>query len=311
MKGLEEAKRFYMECGAPMIEREFGEYVGRIAVGLAGHGSECFGFDDEISRDHDFETGFCMWLTREDEAAIGFRLTRAYDRIKSEYCGARLEHTSAIGANSQGVSIIGDFYRRYTGCDGAPATLKDWLFTESAYFAEAVNGEVFRDDLGEFSKIRERIANGMPEDVRLKKIAAAAVRMAQTGQYNYPRCIAHGEEGAAALALCEFVRNAYEMIFLLNKKHCPYFKWTFRALRQLDILSEMCAPLEFLLTADNDETGRKVKREIVEDIALAVADELKNQGLADCEGNYLEPYGFAIQKRIKNAELRNMHVLVG
>ena len=151
----------------------------------------------------------------------------------------------------------------------------------------------------------------MPEDVRLKKIAAAAVRMAQTGQYNYPRCIAHGEEGAAALALCEFVRNACEMIFLLNKKHCPYFKWTFRALRQLDILSEMCAPLEFLLTADNDETGRKVKREIVEDIALAVADELKNQGLADCEGNYLEPYGFAIQKRIKNAELRNMHVLVG
>ena len=49
----------------------------------------------------------------------------------------------------------------------------------------------------------------------------------------------------------------------------------------------------------------------MEDIALAVADELKNQGLADCEGNYLEPYGFAIQKRIKNAELRNMHVLVG
>lgn len=311
MKGLEEAKKFYLECGAEMISREFPEYENRIAVGLVGHGSECFGFDDEVSRDHDFETGFSLWLTREDEAKIGFKLTRAYDRLKAEYGGTKLAHTSVIGANSQGVSVIGGFYRRYTGCDGAPVTLKDWLYTESAFFAEAVNGEVFRDDLGEFTGIRERIANGMPEDVRLKKLASCAVRMAQTGQYNYPRCLKHGEEGAAILALAEFVRNACEMIFLLNRKHCPYFKWAFRAMRNLNILSDMTAPLEFLLTAENDEAGRKVKREIVEDISFAIAKELKRQELADVDGSYLEPYGFAMQKKIKNAELRNMHILLG
>ena len=309
MKGLEESKKFYLECGAQMIAEKFPEYVGRIAVGLAGHGSECFGFDDDISRDHDFETGFCMWLTREDEAKIGFKLTRAYDALKAEYCGTKSEHTSVIGANSQGVSIIGDFYRKYTGCEGAPATLRDWLFTESAYFAEATNGEVWRDDLGIFTKIREEIANGMPEDVRLKKLAAAAVRMAQTGQYNYPRCIDHGEEGAAMLALSEFVRGAIEMIFLLNKKHCPYYKWSFRALKTLSKLSDMTEPLEFLLTADNE--NKKVKRDIIEDIALAIANEIKAQGLADCEESYLEPYGFAMLKRIRSAELRNMHILVG
>lgn len=311
MKGLEEAKKFYDELGAPMIEREFPDYADRIAVGLAGHGSECFGFDDGISRDHDFETGFAMWLTREDEAEIGYKLTRAYDAIKAEYCGTELSHTSVIGANSQGVCVIGDFYRRYTGCEGAPRDLREWLFTESAYFAEATNGEVWRDDLGEFTRIREQILHGMPEDVRLKKIAACAVRMAQTGQYNYPRCIAHGEDGAAMLALTEFVRNASEMIFLLNKKHCPYYKWTFRAMRSLETLSDMTAPLEFLLTADNDAAGQKVKREIIEDIALAVANEIKGQGLADCRDGYLEPYGFAVMKKIRSAELRNMHILVG
>lgn len=64
MKGIEQARKFYTEVGIKMIADEFGDYQNRIAVGLVGHGSECFGFDDEVSRDHDFEVGFCMWLTK-------------------------------------------------------------------------------------------------------------------------------------------------------------------------------------------------------------------------------------------------------
>ncbi len=311
MKGIEEAKKFYLEAGAPMIAHEFAEYEGRIAVGLVGHGSECFGYDDDISRDHDFETGFCMWLTDEDEAKIGFALTRAYDRIKREHGASKSAHLSVAGSTSQGVIRIADFYRPYTGSGGAPVTLREWLFTDSEYFAEATNGEVFRDDLGQFSAVRNAILNDMPEDVRLKKIAACAIRMAQTGQYNFRRCLAHGEEGAAGIALAEFVKNAIQMAFLINKRHCPYYKWMFRAMSELNKLSELAAPLEFLLTSDNDAAGIKVKSEIIEDVALAVANEIRAQGLADCEGNYLEPYAYAVQKRIRSAELRNMHILVG
>lgn len=311
MKGLEEAKKFYETAGRDMIAREFPEYERRIAVGLVGHGSECFGFDDELSRDHDFETGFSMWLTREDEEKIGFKLTRAYDKLKAEYNGVELSHTSVIGANSQGVARIGDFYRRYTGREGAPSDWRDWLYTESSYFAEATNGEVFCDDLGEFSAVRNTILNGMPEDVRLKKIAARCVRMAQTGQYNYARALAHSEEGAAVLALDDFVRNAVEVIFLLNRKHCPYYKWMFRSMRSLEKLSDLAAPLEFLLTADNDKQGRKVKAEIIEDVCLAIANELRAQNLSDAKDSYLEPHGFSVQKRIKAAEIRNLHILVG
>ena len=49
MKGLEEARKFYEEAGAEMISRNFGDFENRIAVGLVGHGSECFGFDDQTS----------------------------------------------------------------------------------------------------------------------------------------------------------------------------------------------------------------------------------------------------------------------
>ena len=308
MKGLEEARKFYEEAGAEMISRNFGDFENRIAVGLVGHGSECFGFDDQTSRDHDFETGFCIWLTKDDEEKIGFRLMRAYDKLVKSVNGERADRVVENGF--QGVFVTGDFYRRYTGCDGAPKTWQDWLYTNSAYFAEATNGEVFRDDLGEFTKIRNEILHGMPEDVRAKKIGSCSLKAAQSGQYNYARCLAHGEEGAAMLALCEFVTNAIELAFLLNRKHCPYYKWALRSMDGLDKFAELKQPLEYLLTADNDKAGQSVKKAIVEDIGLALANEINAQFDLGVEGGFLEPYAYAIQKRIKNSDIRNLHIVL-
>lgn len=308
MKGLEEARKFYEEVGAEMISRNFGDLENRIAVGLVGHGSECFGFDDQTSRDHDFETGFCIWLTKDDEEKIGFRLMRAYDKLVKSVNGERADRVVENGF--QGVFVTGDFYRRYTGCDGAPKTWQDWLYTNSAYFAEATNGEVFRDDLGEFTKIRNEILHGMPEDVRAKKIGSCSLKAAQSGQYNYARCLAHGEEGAAMLALFEFVTNAIELAFLLNRKHCPYYKWALRSMDGLDKFAELKQPLEYLLTADNDKAGQNVKKAIVEDISLALANEINAQFDLGVEGGFLEPYAYAIQKRIKNSDIRNLHIVL-
>ena len=308
MKGLGEARKFYEEAGAEMISRNFGDFENRIAVGLVGHGSECFGFDDQTSRDHDFETGFCIWLTKDDEEKIGFRLMRAYDKLVKSVNGERADRVVENGF--QGVFVTGDFYRRYTGCDGAPKTWQDWLYTNSAYFAEATNGEVFRDDLGEFTKIRNEILHGMPEDVRIKKIGSCALKAAQSGQYNYARCLAHGEEGAAMLALFEFVTNAIELAFLLNRKHCPYYKWALRSMDGLDKFAELKQPLEYLLTADNDKAGQSVKKAIVEDISLALANEINAQFDLGVEGGFLEPYAYAIQKRIKNSDIRNLHIVL-
>ena len=41
---------------------------------LVGHGSECYGFDDALSRDHDFGPRVCLWLTADDYAEFGERL---------------------------------------------------------------------------------------------------------------------------------------------------------------------------------------------------------------------------------------------
>ncbi len=86
MTNLELARKLYTEKGAPMIREKFPEYEGRIAAGFAGEGSDCFGFDDAISRDHDYGPGFCLWLTEGDYARIGDALNREYTALIEDAC---------------------------------------------------------------------------------------------------------------------------------------------------------------------------------------------------------------------------------
>ncbi len=60
MKGLELAEKYYKEFGEGMLHEQFSGVLSQIAVGLIGSGSECMGYDDEISKDHDFEPGFTI-----------------------------------------------------------------------------------------------------------------------------------------------------------------------------------------------------------------------------------------------------------
>lgn len=307
MRGLEEARAFYEEYGRDMIHSRFPEYEGRIAVGLAGHGSECFGYDDELSWDHDMARGFCLWISDLDDISIGVELARAYRALPLDHAAER----SSLGEGNTGVKRINFFYRRYTGSNGAPESWQQWLALPSHALAEAVNGQVWRDDLGQFSAVREQILHGMPEDVRKKKMAARAVEMAQAGQYNYLRCIKHGEEGAAMLAAAQFVQSACGMIYLLNRRHMPYYKWMLRGMEELELLRDMRAPLEFILTGENDPAGQKTKAGVIEDICAAVIRELNAQGLSHGKWDYMEPHAFEIMEHIERPEIRALHVMEG
>ncbi len=151
--GLDLCEAFYEEFGRPMIRRKFPEYEHMIAVGLVGEGSECFGFDDQVSRDHDFGPGFCLWLTDPIYDEIGEELQRAYDELPSTYMGVT-RFTTLKAQKRVGVFRIGDFYESLIGLRDVPTTQNQWLFLDDYRLATAVNGKVFQDDLGEFTRIQ-------------------------------------------------------------------------------------------------------------------------------------------------------------
>ena len=311
MKGLELSRRYFDAYGAPMLRERFPEWADRLAVGLVGSGSECFGFDDAVSQDHDFEPGFCVFLPEEDvlDRKTAFQLERAYAALPKEFLGFSRPKLSPVGGNRRGVIRLGDFLELRTGsCDGT-MDLDRWLRLEEQYLAEIVNGELFWMGDGAFAAIRERLSR-QPADVRCKKLAGRLLGMAQAGQYNYPRCIAHGEPAAAQLAVGEFVRHAIAVIFLLNERYLPYYKWQFRALRALPLLGSEAETLELLLTTDNGKTMAQAKQDMIENLSSTVITALQDQRLTEAVCGDLEKHAYSVNDQISDAALRNAHILV-
>ena len=310
MKGLETARAYYEAFGAPMLKARFPRLLPHIAAGLFGSGSECFGYDDEVSRDHDFEPGFMLLLPGED--VIGrrdaFLLERAYAALPREFMGLRRGLMQPVGGPRRGVISAAEFFTEKVGAPDGILTVGQWLSAPEYALAEAVNGELFHDGSGEVTAIRQRLS-AWPEDIRRKKLAGHLLLMAQSGQYNYARCLAHGERAAAQLAAGDFVRHCMAAVFLLNGAYQPYYKWAFRALRALPRLSLLAELMEYLLTTDNEPELARAKADVIEGMAADVIAELKRQGLTRAECGDLEKHAYSVNDGIGDGALRNLHVL--
>ena len=311
MNGLELSRGYFEAYGQPMLEEQFPDLLPLLAVGLVGSGSERFGYDDEISTDHDFEPGFCIFIPDESvlDRRKAFQLERAYAKLPKEYGGFVRQPLSPVGGNRNGVIRTADFYRAHVGSPDGLLSIGEWLRLPDTALAEATNGEIFFDNYGEYSRIRETLCL-RPNDIRLKKLAGQLLVMAQAGQYNFPRCIRRGEPDAAQLACVTFVEAAMEVTFLLQERYMPYYKWSFRALRELPGTGTLVRQLSSLLYGDNrDEALARQKYDTIESVASSVIDLLQEDGLTEAICGDLEKHAYSVNDHITDGEIRNLHIL--
>lgn len=300
MKGLDLCRQFFESVGRPMLKQQFAPYYDRIAAGLVGQGSDCYGFDDAISRDHDWGPRFCLWLTKEDFEAIGDRLQKAYTALPRMFMGYtyRLQPDSG---QRDGVYSIPQFYERFTGICGVPKTTEVWLTLSDEYLYAATNGEVFHDPMGTFSDIRNGLLSFYPEDVKLYRIAARCLHAAQAGQYNFNRCVRRKAFFAAASAENRFCNEILSLTFLLNNQFAPYYKWKHQAVKKSGQLGQQVYQMIESLIAQKDHAKKEA---IIEALSAQMITALKSRGLSDARSDFLLDHGRSVQNRITESRLR-------
>jgi len=240
--GMELCRAYYETYGRAMIHEKFPEYEERIAVGLAGEGSDCFGYDDETSRDHDWGPSFLMWVTEEVYEKIGEQLQASYEELPRTFLGYTYQ-TSRQGAGRRGVQTIKSFYGRLLGMEhmegiykametGNPGLIPFRQMEDNA-LAAAVNGSVFRDDEGIFSQIRTLLTEHYPQRLRYLRIAEAAARFCQYGQYNSSRMLQRGDRLSSRILLGRAAEEALKLVYYMEKRLPPHDKWLAEGVRRL------------------------------------------------------------------------------
>ena len=307
MNGLKLAKKYYNETAAALLQAEFADLFPCLAVGLCGSGSECFGYDDSLSTDHDFEPGFIIFIPGEDviSRSDAFRLEKFYNSLPNEFSGFTRQKILPGGGSRHGIIRTGDFFLSKTGRPDGNLSPADWLSVPENYFLEATNGEIFLDNYGELTMTRAKLSY-FPEDIRIKKIVGNLIIMYQSGAENLERAIKRGDNGGAALSAYNFTQSAMHTSFLLNKRYMPYYKWAFRAFSELPIKT---VDAEQLISILNDSELRSLLvPSVFRSLSLSVCEAFSlSHGLAESP----ERLALSLNDLITDNNLRNAGLLAG
>ncbi|MBR5597277.1 MAG: DUF4125 family protein [Lachnospiraceae bacterium] len=290
--GKQMCEDYFYEYGEPMLLEKFPEYIDKIAIGKVGEGSDCWGFDDEVSRDHDFGPGFCMWVTRETYGKIGEKLQKEYEKLPSTFRGISGKYMKT-GKGRVGVCIIEEFYERILGVTYLPQSIEEWNKIEESMLACATNGWVLKDNEGIFTGIRKQLLDYYPDEVWKAKIAQCMYHISQYGQYNYGRMAKRNDIITAEQCRSGFVKSVMQLLYLLNRTYAPYYKWMYQGLEYLkgftDDLEILKNLKELVLTPimaiENNEL-------LMELISVSMLELMVSMGLVKekLPTNYMEHY---------------------
>ena len=269
ISGIELSRGYFDTFGRPMLKRNFPDISDRIAAGLAGEGSENFGFDDALSADHDFGPSFCIFVDDDVPQEIYDRLCAAYDALPPVYFGMR--HTEGVNsAGRRGVMRTSAFYGRIIG--DIPQSAEDFQLIRDEDLACATNGSIFFGG-AQFADIRRKI-KARPDADRFAKLSAEVESMSKHGEYNLLRMLKRGDITAASLSLSLYLASAMRAEHLIHGRFAPYQKWLHRSTRDI-------SPELYTLTDEAVRSFPDSAAEYVEKINAHILKGLADAGLSD------------------------------
>ncbi len=242
MKGLDLCRRYFDELGLPALREHFPEYLPRVACGLFGAGSDVFGYDDEISRDHNWGPRFRIILSPADYAAVGEQMQQVMlEEIPPEFEGYTVhQYPPGRGERQVRVDSLDQVTHWAVGCREVPRDDIAWLGISEQRLFELHAGEIWHDPQRLVLDLRERTAY-FPEMVWRKRMAFFWEGLFFAD--NFVRSAVRGERVAEQMYLGWALYCIMRLTFMLNRRYAPYRKWLHRAFRELPRLADQLDPL--------------------------------------------------------------------
>lgn len=257
ISGLDLAERFFRNAVEPIIARSHSGL--RYAAALIGPGSEVLGYDDVISRDHDWAPRTQIFLAPDDLLAVGQNLRALLDAglpssfggypvriaVSDPGAGTRLHHPAQEHRTI--VTSLPVWLNEHLGTREPRLSVGQWLSVPQQRLLEFTAGRVFRDDTGELADARRRTA-WYPDDVWRYLLACQWQRVAQLEPF-VGRTGDVGDELGSRLNAASLVRDAMRLAFLLERQYAPYAKWLGTAFQRLTLAPALRGDLEAAFVA--------------------------------------------------------------
>ena len=247
--GAELARLFHADVVAPLLA---GELPGlRYAAGRLGSGSDVLGFDDPMSRDHDWGCRLTLLVDERDAGAVLPVMELLERGLPASYRGLPVRFPvtwDASPSHRVEVATVGRFAVSRLGVDPLTGlSVPDWLILTGQGVLEVTAGPVFTDSTSELARVRAAL-RWYPPDVERYVLAAGWQRISQYLPM-VGRTAGQGDELGSRLLSTQLAGAVMSLAFALSRRWAPYPKWRGTAFRALSIAARLTGPLTAASTA--------------------------------------------------------------
>jgi hypothetical protein len=249
MSGGEFARRFHADVVAPLLARAMPGL--RYAAGRLGSGSDVLGFDDAMSRDHDWGCRLTLVVDDSDRDAVPQIAGLLERELPGSYRGrpVRVPVTwDSSRTHNVDVATVTGFATGRLGVDPAGGLpVPDWLVLTGQSVLEVIAGPVFTDRTGGLAPVRAAL-RWYPPDVERYVLAAGWQRLSQEMPM-VGRTAERGDELGSRLLSTRLAGDLTWLAFAVSRRWQPYPKWRGIAFQALGVAQDLAGPLTAAATA--------------------------------------------------------------
>lgn len=247
IKGKELCRRFFLDCGKPVLDKYFPELS--YSAGLIGYGSDVLGYDDAVSTDHMWGPRFYLFVQESDlpqkdamMQAFAKNLPYTYKGFsvnfsEPDWNDGGVRHPEYIETGDVHplifIETFSDFLKEQLGtADLEHISPPDWLAFSEHRLLSLISGQFWEDGLHLGDKLSA--IRFYPPEVKAYLIASHWDMIASEQAF-MKRCGTCGDDIGSMLVAARIAEHLMRLCFLYRETYAPYSKWFGMAFRHLPV----------------------------------------------------------------------------